>query len=103
MLPSSYKESLLKYGACLFEKDVFYRPLEHSPWSPDGKPEISCFYGIVDESGFDVREKYMDSCGDILPLTLPIGNDVGGNIILLCLKSGCINLFNHETAAAKTT
>ncbi|MCU6283203.1 SMI1/KNR4 family protein [Enterobacter cloacae] len=102
-IPESYRAYLLHFGvSALFDVNIFFKPLQPSPWSDEqGNDTLESLYGLA-ESGkeytvFEMTDIYRN---DFRDQWLPIGASSGDNQICLCLKggmSGEIWFWDHES------
>ena len=94
-LPYDYRIFLKHYGASLFGADVGFRSREASPWAVNGVESFDLFYGVADDSDFDLRQINERLRGDIPAGTIAIGHDPGANLILL--SGSDVLFFDRET------
>lgn len=101
-LPGEYKWFLCEYGACCFRDNVIFKAAETCPWFDDGVGAISYFYGLRPaKNNLPSLEQALESYRDQLPPnTIPIGDDMFGNLICLDLAKdnyGKVLFWNHES------
>jgi hypothetical protein len=101
LLPSDFKEFILKYAPSLFGEDVAFAPIEQSAWAVGGLETMDVFYGISDNPGFDIRRINERLRDDIPKKTIAIGHDAGSNLILISLENATVLFLDRETG--KTT
>ena len=85
-LPEDYREFLLEFAPGGFSGNAAFRPLEPTPWSEDGLNCFDAFYGVEENSTFDLTTMYRDTRGAIPSGMFAIGYDSGSNNILMSLN-----------------
>ena len=96
LLPATYRDFLLKYNG-----GEPLNPTVSSSGDFYGDSSIRYFFSISEDSRFSIAYKYAiySGSGRISKEMLPIGGDVGGNLILLALAGaevGKVFFWDHD-------
>ncbi len=91
-LPKAYVQFLSKTNGGVPEKSFF-------PYGEDDGSLLNSFFGITNEKDGDIINSYIQYFGIVPKNCLPIGDDQGGNILLMSVKGkdyGKIFFMDHE-------
>jgi hypothetical protein len=96
-LPREYREFLGLCGPCLFENDVVFDSVQHSPWTSDGAEMLDVLYGVSSDPGFDVGSVNTRLKNDLPKQVIAVGHDPGSNLILMSIENGDVQFLDKDT------
>lgn len=97
-LPEPYRSFLLRYGGMGLDQPAVFPIEEESPWGKTGRVEQ--FYGLSNDPTEGIQMATTQTyAGRIPDDTLPIGEDAGGNLVLLGISAAVSDrvwFWDHE-------
>lgn len=98
IFPEDYKDFLLNYNGGKPEKNACIFPNGDAGYGT----LVDCLFGFCDDEYISVVENYFDYKNRIPSNTFPIGEDPGGNLLLISIRGddyGSIYFWDHNLEA----